>query len=238
MYSSDLAHIHDAGFGSFARDVAPQIAAILRRHHLTGGAVVEVGCGSGALAGHLSQSGFQVRGYDISRAMIRLARRKAPRVAFRVGSLATLSIPRCDAIVSVGEVVTYVPGRLRTLRRFFRRAYRALRPGGLLLFDFIESADGRTYRNKSLSGRGWQITVSARFNNSTEILTRRMALCRRVDGRTRRSRETHRVRVYSRAAIVAALERCGFSVKTGRSFGRVRLLARHVAVIARKSARV
>jgi hypothetical protein len=30
MYSTDLAHIHDAGFGDFANAVAPEIARILR----------------------------------------------------------------------------------------------------------------------------------------------------------------------------------------------------------------
>ena len=238
MYSIDLAHIHDVGFGSFAERVAPQLAAILRRYELTGGEVVEIGCGSGEVGRYLAASGFRVRAWDISPAMIRLARLKAPGVEFHVGSLDSVVIPTCDVVLSVGEVVTYVPRGLAALRPFFRRAYEALRPGGLLVFDFISSARGRTYPAKTLSGRGWQIAVSATFDPSTRILTRRMNMRRRVGGRTRASRETHRVHVYSRTSIVAALERCGFVVRTSRSFGRVALLPGDVAVIARKNARV
>lgn len=238
MYSTDLAHIHDAGFGSFARRVAAPVAAILAAHGLTGGRVVEIGCGSGAVAQHLVRRGFQVRGYDRSAAMIRLARAKTSDVDCRVGSIESMSIPACDAIVSVGEVVTYVRGGLPALRRFFRRAFDALAPGGLLLFDFIESAQDRTYPTKSSSGRGWRIDVSASFDSRTRVLTRRLAMHRRIGKRTRHSHETHRVRVYRRSTIVAALERCGFTVRCSRAIGRVRLMRGDVAVVARKSPRV
>jgi SAM-dependent methyltransferase len=238
LYRTDLAHIHDMGFGSFAKRVAPQIDAILHDRGLDGGEVVEIGCGSGAVARHLAAAGFRVRAWDSSPAMVRLARQKAPGVPFRVGSIEGLRIPRCHAIVSVGEVMTYVKGGLPVLRRFFARAYEALRPGGVLLFDFIASVRGRTYLPKVLRGRGWQITVSASFDRSARVVTRRMSMRRLVNGRTRFSRETHRVHVYPAASIVAALERCGFGVKTARSFGRVHLLPGDLAVTARKDGRL
>jgi SAM-dependent methyltransferase len=238
MYGTDLAHIHDNGFGSFAKRVAPQIAAILHGHGLEGGDVVEIGCGSGAVARHLAAAGFRVSAWDSSRAMVRLARQKVPGVPFRVGSLEGLRIPRCHAVVSVGEVITYVAGGLPVLRGFFARAHQALRPGGVLLFDFIASARGRTYLPKVLRGRGWQITVSASFDASSQVLTRRMTMRRNVGRRMRMSRETHRVHVYPVDSIVAALERCGFGVKTARSFGRVPLLSGDVAVTARKAGRL
>jgi hypothetical protein len=61
-----------------------------------------------------------------------------------------------------------------------------------------------------------------------------MGMSRRVGGRTRRSREIHRVRVYPRAAIVEALRQCRFEVSTSRAFGRVALLLGDVAIVARK----
>jgi SAM-dependent methyltransferase len=238
MYSTDLAYIHDAGFGAFARDVAPEIHRILRRHEIRSGLVVEIGCGPGTLARHLASRGYGLLGYDVSPAMIRLARARAPRAEFHVASLTSAALPPCAAVVSIGEVVAYVPGGLPVLRRFFARAHAALAPGGVLVFDFIASARGRTYPTKTLSGRGWTIAVRASFNASTGLLTRHMRTMRRVGTRTRITRETHRVRVYDVGAIRNALERCGFHVATSRAFGRRTLMAGDVAVIARKSPRV
>jgi SAM-dependent methyltransferase len=238
VYSPDLAYIHDVGFGAFARRAGPHIAAILRRHGIRGGLVVEAGCGSGDLARFLSTHGYSVRGFDVSPAMVRLARERAPAGAFRVASLATMRLPACAAIVAIGEVITYVPGGLPVVRRFFRRAYAALRPGGVLVFDFIASARGRTYPQKTLRGRDWQIAVSASFDATTRILTRRMTMRRRVGRRVRSSRETHRVRVYTRPAILAALRACGFEAAAAPALARLPLMRGDAAVVARKPAHV
>ncbi len=45
-YSDDLAYIHHVGYGSFARDAAPGVLEIFRRHDITDGLVVDLGCGS------------------------------------------------------------------------------------------------------------------------------------------------------------------------------------------------
>jgi len=73
-YGADLAYIHDAGFGDFARKSAPGLLAILRQAGIRGGLVVDLGCGSGIWAAELTRRGYDVLGIDISRAMIRLAR--------------------------------------------------------------------------------------------------------------------------------------------------------------------
>ena len=50
FYGPDLARIHDAGFGDFARDAGDGIVAMLRDAGIRGGLVVDLGCGSGAQA--------------------------------------------------------------------------------------------------------------------------------------------------------------------------------------------
>jgi SAM-dependent methyltransferase len=109
LYSTDLAYVHDAGFDDVAAHAAPEIARTLRAAGIRDGHVVEVGCGSGTVARHLLSRGYQVTGLDISPAMIRLGRAKAPDARFRVASLTTARIPPCDAVVALGEVITYVP---------------------------------------------------------------------------------------------------------------------------------
>ncbi|HEX7137654.1 MAG TPA: class I SAM-dependent methyltransferase [Vicinamibacterales bacterium] len=234
MYSTDLAHIHDAGFGDFANAVAPEIARILRNAGITRGRVVEFGCGSGTLAAYLHGLGYEVRGFDISPAMIRLARRNAPGVRFSVASLMSARIPACDAMVGVGEVITYVPGGEQSLQRFFAKAQAALRPGGVLVFDFMDSARRRTYASRTITGRDWSIDVRATFNERRRILTRHMTMTRRTARGLRRSRETHHVHVYDRRAVRRMLARCGLDIVVSRAYGRYRLLPGDLAVIARR----
>jgi len=237
MYSNDLAYIHEVGFGDFAEKVAPELVGILHRFGVRRGHIVEFGCGGGTVARHLVDRGYDVHGYDISPAMIRMARARVPEARFGVASLTRLRIPRCDAAIAVGEVVTYASGGLAAIARFFRRTYRALGPGGLLLFDFIESAERRTYPAKSRAGADWAVVLRADFDETRRMLTRRITMFRKIGGTYRRSDETHRVRVYSRDEIGAALRDAGFLVHMRRSFGSVRLIAGDVAVVAVKGQR-
>src|SRR5207249_3837277 len=85
-YGSDLAYIHDTGFGAFARRAAPHLLTLLRRTARRGGLVVDLGCGSGIWARELCHAGYEVLGIDQSEAMIGLARARAPRAEFLTAS--------------------------------------------------------------------------------------------------------------------------------------------------------
>src|SRR5262249_20648418 len=148
VYSTDLAFVHDAGFGELAARAAPGIVGLLQAHGIRRGWIVELGCGSGITAEHLGASGYQGFGIDASPAMIRLARRRVPRASFRLASVAVTRIPRCRAVAAIGEVITYLPGGVAALRSLFRRIHAALEPGGVLIFDFLESAARRTHAMK------------------------------------------------------------------------------------------
>jgi SAM-dependent methyltransferase len=250
VYSAELAYVHDAGFGEFAKRVSPEVIRILRAHNAppttrSGRAtkVVEVGCGSGILARRLATAGYDVLGFDISPAMIALARAKAPGARFRVASLTDAHIPRCHAVVAINEVVTYVPasgaGPLlpRALQEFFARVYGALVKGGVLIFDFIESGERRTYPVRSRSGRDWVVASQADLDRSGRVLTRRIVAIRNIGRQFRRSQETHVVRIYSRSAVARALADAGFTPHMSQSYGRYRLLPGSVAVIAEKESR-
>jgi SAM-dependent methyltransferase len=237
FYGDDLAYVHDAGFTEYAGKAAPEIVRLLRGRRMRGGLVVEFGCGSGVVAERVTKAGFDVLGIDVSPAMIRLARRRSPAAIFRVGSLAHARIPQCRAIVALGEVLTYLGDggsrqHRRDLARFFARARRALDVGGVLLFDFLESAAGRTYAPKCITGRDWAIDVEARAGAAGRTITRRMTVHRLVAGEWRHSREVHRVRIYRRDEMRALVEAAGFAVVARRTIGRVRLMRGDVAVMA------
>jgi len=232
LYSTDLAFVHDDGFGELAERAALDIVRLLHARGIDGGTIVELGCGSGITAAHLIASGYDVVGFDISPAMIRLARSRAPAARLRVASIDSARIPRCRAAIAVGEVITYLPGGLPALIRLFRRIRASLPPAGVLIFDFIESAARRTYAPTSRGGAGWAIVSRARYDRARRILTREIVVVRRAKGKVRGSRETHHVRIYGRAEIRSALARAGFTVRMSQSYGRRRLLSGDVVAVA------
>src|SRR5262245_23015235 len=134
-YRDDLAFIHDAGFGHFARHAAAVLVERLHADGVAGGRVIDLGCGSGILSQAVADAGFGILGIDLSPAMVALARERVPAGEFRVGSCLTEELPPCVAVAAVGEVLNYLFDRGNkpvALARLFRRIHAALVPGGLL----------------------------------------------------------------------------------------------------------
>lgn len=236
-YGADLAYIHDAGFLDLAEQATPLLVDLLRERGLAGGKVVELGSGSGATAQALADAGHDVLGIDSSRAMVELARDRAPDARFRVGSWADTEIPECDAVVAIGEVLGYVGaarGTKAELQDLFGRVRQALRPKGLFVFDLaipgrVPSGEDSAFR----VGEDWAILYTA--TESGPRLQRRMTTFRRIgNGATyRRSEEVHRLRLWPAREIDKMLREARFRVQVRRSYGGGAFAPGHRVFIAR-----
>ncbi len=240
-YREDLAWIHDAGFSGFALHSATGVLALLRRNGIDGGLVVDLGCGSGVWARHLGFAGYDVVGVDISPAMIRLARRKAPKATFVKASFADMQLPQCAAVTSIGEPISYAFADDRAdrgLLRLFRRVRRALRPGGVFIFDFARPGrePGGMPKKSYWTGHDWAVLVEKAEDTAAGVLTRRIITFRHVGRCWRRGEETHRVRLYRVDEIRDLLARAGFDSTVLRGYGDVRFRSGHAGVVARRPA--
>jgi SAM-dependent methyltransferase len=238
-YRDDLAFIHDGGFGHFARGAAPLLLDELRRRGVDSGLVVELGCGSGILSEQVAAGGFNVLGIDISPAMVALARQRVPGGSFRVESLLTAELPPCVAVVAVGECFNYLfdaDHSWEGVRRVLGRAFEALTPGGLLLFDADEPGrvPGPGPSRTWAEGDGWAVLVTAEEDRQQGLLTRHITSFRRFGELYRRDHEVHRLRLLPRAEVVSWLEGLGFQVQILASYGPVPLLPGYAGFLARK----
>jgi SAM-dependent methyltransferase len=225
-YGADLAFVHDTGFGGFARNGGRWILAQLRRRGIRDGRVVDLGCGSGIWADALCRAGYDVLGVDTSAAMLALARRRAPRATFRRGSLLDANIPPCDAVTSLGECLSYAfdaRAGTRALPALFRRVRRALRPGGLFVFDVAAPGRGAGAPVRWHAGEGWVVVARVAEDTRRRVLTREITTFRRVGRTWRRSDEVHRLRLYRPRDVVSALAEAGFHARQMRGYGALRL---------------
>lgn len=215
-YAADLAHVHDVGFGGFARDAAPGLLRRLRAAGVADGVVVDLGCGSGIWAAELLAAGYDVVGVDASPDLLAIARTRAPAATFRDASIYDADLPSCAAVTALGEILSYRfderAGR-DAARALLRRVHAALRPGGLVLFDVVtpgrEPAAGR---RTFTEGDGWLLAMHA-DQAADGTLTRRITTFRREDGGEtwRRADEEHRLWTWQVADVLADLEDAGFT---------------------------
>jgi SAM-dependent methyltransferase len=239
-YREDLAYVHDVAFTDFIEDAIPGLLKILHRNRVSRGLVLDLGCGSGVWVRELTRAGYEALGIDISDAMLRLARQRAPKARFVKGSFFQVKLPPCAAVTAIGECVNYLfdpRNSGKELARFFRRVYSALQPGGVFVFDVAEPGRGGPGRTnlKTWQGRDWALLLQTEEDRKRSVLTRRMTIFRRVGKHYRHSEEVHRVRLYPRAQVTRALERAGFSVSVLRRYGRHPLATGHSAFVARKT---
>ena len=117
--------------------------------------VLDAGCGTGRVAIELSRRGHEVVGVDQDPAMLGVARRKGPQIAWVEGDLSDPGLDlgsRFDLVVAAGNVLIFVsPGTegavLATMARHLAEGGRvvsgySLRPGGLGVAVHDELATG------------------------------------------------------------------------------------------------
>jgi SAM-dependent methyltransferase len=99
------------------------------------GRVIDLGCGSGVpVTRYFATRGYQVEGFDLSPAMLDIARREVPEAAFHEARIEDVALApqSVDLIVSFFAII-HVPRSEHA--RLFGRMWTWLRPGGAALLS-------------------------------------------------------------------------------------------------------
>jgi tRNA (cmo5U34)-methyltransferase len=182
------------GYEEMLDDAAAILAAAIGRRNAV---IVDLGVGTGALAARClaAKPSARIAGVDEDEAMLAAARRRlGPRLTAIHGSFERLDLPSCDA-VTASLALHHVPTAARRLR-LFRRIYRTLRPGGVLI-----SADcylASTAALRSAERRAWIAHLERRYSASQAAAYLRAW-----------AREDHYVRLEDEVVL---LKRAGFTV--------------------------
>jgi SAM-dependent methyltransferase len=226
LYQPDLAYIQTIAFGEFAAGAASEIVRRLKGSSTSIRRVLDVGCGAGPLTEALADAGFDVVGVDTSAALLDMARARVPKVHFIHGSVYDVATQDFDAVVALGEPLTYhsEPDEARDrISRFFESVAKTIPEGGMLIFDVIgrgePSLAGRTWR----AGDDWAVMIETTESQSERILIRDIRSFRRVGELYRRSREVHKVRLFDVGCLCDQLASLGFATETRRSYGAQQL---------------
>ena len=140
-YPAGFVPAYEEHWRTYPTRVAPELLRLHRR--LAPEAerrLLDIGCGTGIVAGHFQQAGYRVTGLDTSAAMLAQARE-------RLGAGAEL-IHADAADFALDQPVPFamstydIPNHLAEpdrIRSYLACAYRAVRPGGLFAFDVATS---------------------------------------------------------------------------------------------------
>jgi len=237
-YEEDLAYIHHVGFSALAHEASPWIVSKLRRAGIKKGTIVELGCGGGVLLAALTAAGYETLGIDASAPILDIASKTAPAATLVHASLYEVPLPRCAAVIAMGEGLNYVTetDAPPNTPELFARIAAALDSNGLFLFDVITRGRdaNRSYRSWA-AGPDWACLVETIPEPDGCHLRRAITTFRSVDGSSyRRGHEEHRVYLFSRVQLQSQLKEAGFRVSTAHAYGPVPLAPGRSLFICRR----
>jgi 2-polyprenyl-3-methyl-5-hydroxy-6-metoxy-1,4-benzoquinol methylase len=184
--------------------LVPPTIKVLRE--LSARTVLDLGCGNGSFSAVLQSQGYGVVGCDVSESGIAFARQAHPAIDFFVHDISRPIPSRYagpyDAVVAL-EVVEH----LMLPRQLVTGAYRALRPGGVLI---LSTPYHGYWKNMAL------------------------ALTNCFDDHWHPLRDFGHVKFFSRKTLSQLAREAGFSIKDFIRVGRVPVFACSMIVVAVK----
>ncbi|HEY7212857.1 MAG TPA: class I SAM-dependent methyltransferase [Bryobacteraceae bacterium] len=176
--------------------------------------VLDLCCGSGHVTKELVRRGYRVTGVDNSAALIELARNELPRsVDLQVQDARELKFEASyDAVLSTFDSLNHIL-KLDELKAVFDGVHRALKPGGLFVFDMnLEEAYAADLREWSVDIKDASVgLVRGRFDPLSKRASTELIWFVKQDGDCwKQQRSTVEQQCYAQSEILEGLREAGF----------------------------
>ena len=178
---------------------------------------VDLACGTGSVSAILARQGLRVTGVDMSEDMLSVAWEKTAEMEnqplFVCQKLQELALPRgVDLAVCALDSLDYILDP-NDCKEAIRRAYKALNPGGIFIFDVntpekLRAMDGQMFIDED---DDVYCVWRGEFDYETNICTYDMDLFQRQGDVWHRSFEEHREYAYSAQMLTSFLKEAGFT---------------------------
>lgn len=211
-------------------DYAAQAAAAARIARTFGSrpgqSCLDLACGTGQLLAQLQRHGYRGTGLDNSQAMLDLAAARCPGADWLCCDLAAFDLHgRFDLITCFLYSMHYSHPRA-ALRETLRRAFAALAPGGVLLFDLVDVAGiGARDAVSQLAEGDVRFTFRSgwRYAGHGETMDLHVAIERADAQGVQHWQDRHAMTAIGIAEVRAAMDTLGFGVTVlERDFERLR----------------
>ena len=190
---------------------------ILEREGVKPRTVVDLACGTGSVTEILARKGYPVLGIDMSEEMLTVAAMKTqdidPMPRFSCQLLQELKLPRAvDMAVCALDSLDYILNP-DDCKEAIRRAWRALNPGGIFIFDVntpekLRAMDGQVFLDED---DDVYCVWRGEFDEETNICSYGMDLFQREGEVWHHSFEEHCEYAYSQEQLTGYLRDAGFT---------------------------
>jgi SAM-dependent methyltransferase len=190
------------------------VSALLRERVPSARTVLDVACGTGEHARHLTELGYQVEGLDVEPRFVEIARAKVPAAKFWQGDMTSFQLEgRFDAVLCLFSSIGYLL-RLEQVTRALRRFAEHLAGDGVVLVEpwFTPDAWMPGYVHAQ-SAKSEQATV-VRMSHSDLLGRISMIDFHYLIGTPagiEHFSERHELGLYTRAEMTDCFTRAGFS---------------------------
>ncbi len=130
---------------------------------IKGKKLLDIGCGAGVHTNKYAQKDAIVKGIDISKTMIAMAKKRHPNLEFKVGSITNLPYKNSSFDIATSSLMIHY---VDDLKKAFKEVSRVLKKGGLFYFstDNPITAARETYEDRRLKIRAVGYVVDKKRN--------------------------------------------------------------------------